>query len=65
MEQVEGELREVEEVQRLRGGVGDVLKKWQNEGDIAGDGKKVATQIFGSLRTLAGFAFDVIENQSL
>jgi len=29
------------------------------------DGTKVAGQIFASLRTLAGFAFDAIERQDL
>lgn len=62
---VEEELREVEEVQRLRGGVGSVLQKWQSEGDAAVEGKKVAEQIFGGLRTLGGFAFDVIEKQEI
>jgi len=65
MGQVEGELREVEEVQRLRGGVGDVLKKWQGEGDTEKEGKKVAVQIFASLRTLAEFAFNAIERQTI
>jgi hypothetical protein len=65
MGQVEEELREVEEVQRLRGGVGEALQKWQSEGHAAIDGEKIALQIFKGLKTLAGFAFDVIENQDL
>lgn len=63
--QVELELREVEEVQRLRGGVGKALQKWQSEGNSATDGRKIASQIFTGLRTLAGFAFEVIEKQRL
>ncbi|TVY48786.1 SET domain and MYND-type zinc finger protein [Lachnellula occidentalis] len=65
MGQVELELREVEEVQRLRGGVGKELQKWQSEGNVSTDGRKIASQIFTGLRTLAGFAFEVIEKQNL
>ncbi|TVY18552.1 SET domain and MYND-type zinc finger protein 6 [Lachnellula arida] len=63
--QVELELREVEEVQRLRGGVGKALQEWQSEGNGAADGRKIASQIFTGLRTLAGFAFEVIEKKNL
>ncbi|KAF4636889.1 hypothetical protein G7Y89_g1188 [Cudoniella acicularis] len=63
--QVEEELREAEEVQRLRGGVGEKLKKWQSDSDAKSDGGKIASQIFEGLRTLAGYAFTVMEKQTL
>lgn len=64
MRQVRQELMEVEEVQKQRDNVGVVLKKWEEEGDNAGDGRNVAGQIFEGLRGLSGYAFDALEGRN-
>lgn len=60
--QVEEEMREVEEVQRLRGGTGEILRQWQSGRSHSGEeGILIVKRIFDGLKTLAGFAFAVIE----
>ncbi|KAH7397999.1 hypothetical protein BKA64DRAFT_745539 [Cadophora sp. MPI-SDFR-AT-0126] len=51
--EVEGEIRDVEEVQRVRGGNGEVLRMWMGDGrDVRG--RKEAERVGGWLRGLAG-----------
>ncbi|RDL38590.1 SET protein [Venustampulla echinocandica] len=63
--QVQEEIREVEEVQRLRGRTGEILRRWQSGRDSGKEGILIAKRIFDGLKTLAGFAFTVIEIQTL
>jgi SET and MYND domain-containing protein len=64
LKEVEGELREVEEVQRLRGDVGTRLRQWMVSenlpGEAKGEGKAKAEQIFLSLRKLSECAWEII-----
>lgn len=59
---VEQELREVEEVQRLRGDAGERLKQWGAQGDAAVEGREYAKKVFLGLRKLGGerCAFEVL-----
>lgn len=58
MKEVEGELNDVEEIQRARGEVGGRLALWAKEDDIAG--RREARRIFGGLRRLAECVGDII-----
>ncbi|KAH8674537.1 hypothetical protein BGZ60DRAFT_429534 [Tricladium varicosporioides] len=65
VKQVEEELKETEEVQRLRGGAGKVLQEWQSNGATSIYGVEIAARNFDNLKNLAGFAMEVVEKQSL
>ncbi|KAH9214512.1 hypothetical protein DL95DRAFT_365646 [Leptodontidium sp. 2 PMI_412] len=53
MQEVEAEIREVEEVQRLRGPAGERLRRWM--GDVENlEGTREAERVGGGLRVLAG-----------
>lgn len=53
MKEIEAEIRDVEEVQRLRGKTGKVLKRWMGDaGDL--EGREEVERVCGGLRALAG-----------
>ena len=53
MKEIESEVRDVEEVQSLRGKTGEVLRRWMGDaGDL--EGRKEAERVCGGLRALAG-----------
>jgi SET and MYND domain-containing protein len=60
---VETELREVEEVQRLRVEVGGRLRKWMSDADIP-EGKKEAKRILEALKNLSEFAWEILRPNS-
>jgi hypothetical protein len=65
MQEVEAELRDVEEVQRLRGEVGTRLRQWMvsenlSEGGAKGKGREEAEEIFLNLRKLSECAWEII-----
>jgi hypothetical protein len=62
--EVEGELREVMEVQRLRGDVGDKLMLWGRE-EHEVEGREYARKLFEGLRALGGCAFAVSETTTV
>ncbi|KAH7354718.1 hypothetical protein BKA65DRAFT_394507 [Rhexocercosporidium sp. MPI-PUGE-AT-0058] len=51
--EVEAEIREVEEVQRLRGPTGERLRRWMGDLDSA-EGRREAERVCGGLRMLVG-----------
>jgi hypothetical protein len=59
--QVEEEIREVEEVQRMRGNVGVQMKRWGEVNDEVEEGREYARKVFDGLRTLGECFFDLIE----
>ncbi|CAL3966264.1 unnamed protein product [Diplocarpon coronariae] len=59
MKEVDQEIKEVEEVQRLRGPVGGNLRRWMVDVEDA-EGRKKAEICFGGLRRLAGLAGKVM-----
>lgn len=56
MKEVETELRDVEDVQKVRGNAGSELRKWMLDDERAVEGRKMAELLFGGLEHLAGFA---------
>jgi len=65
LKEVESELRDVEEVQRLRGEVGTRLRQWivsenLSEGGAKGKGREEAEEIFLNLRKLSECAWEII-----
>lgn len=53
VKEIESEVRDVEEVQSLRGKTGEVLRRWMGDaGDL--EGRKEAERVCGGLRALAG-----------
>jgi hypothetical protein len=64
LKEVESELRDVEEMQRLRGEFGTRLRQWMVSenlsGGAKGEGEAEAKQIFLSLRKLSECAWDII-----
>ena len=53
LKEIEAEIRDVEEVQRLRGKTGEVLRRWMGEaGDL--EGRKEAERVIREVRGLAG-----------
>jgi len=63
MKGVETELREVEEVQKLRGEVGGRLRKWMGDADML-EGEKEAIIILEDLKTLSGCAWEILHQNS-
>jgi SET and MYND domain-containing protein len=63
MKGVETELRDVEEVQRLRGEVGGRLRKWMGDAEIS-EGKKEAKRILEVLKNLSEFAWEIFHPSS-
>jgi hypothetical protein len=59
MREVEAELRDVEEVQRLRGEVGTRLRNWMGD-EGSTEGKKEARRIFEGLRRLSEFVHEIL-----
>lgn len=60
MKEVGEELREVEQVQRQRGLVGQGLKEWMVDDDL--EGREYAKKIFEGLRELATFGDEVVHS---
>jgi hypothetical protein len=63
MKGVETELRDVEEVQRLRGQVGGHLRKWMGDTDIP-EGKKEAKRTLEALKKLSECAWEILHLNS-
>ncbi len=59
MKEVENELRDVEEVQRLRGEVGGRLLKWMSDANSP-DGEKEARRILETLKKLSECAWEIL-----
>ncbi|KAI9052802.1 hypothetical protein LZ554_003075 [Drepanopeziza brunnea f. sp. 'monogermtubi'] len=59
--EVEQEIEEVEEVQKMRGPIGDSLKKWMEDVEDA-EGSKQAGKCFAGLRALAGLSEKVFKS---
>ena len=65
MKEVEKEMEEVMEVQRLRGDVGMKLMLWRRDGDEALEGRQYARKVFDGLRALGECVFTVIEKTNV
>lgn len=63
MEQVAEELKEVEEVQRLRGQSGAAIRAWQSGSEA--EGVAIVEKSFNCLRSLAEFAPEVVKKQEV
>jgi SET and MYND domain-containing protein len=61
MKEVGEELREVEEIQRQRGLVGQRLKEWMVDDDL--EGREYAKKIFEGLRELAIFGTEIVHSK--
>ncbi len=59
IKEIEHEIKEVEEVQRLRGPVGEKLRKWMGNVEDP-DGRKEAEKCFDDLRALSGLIWKAI-----
>ena len=71
---VETELREVEDVQKLRGGVGSKLREWMLNpdtiekgleivsGDLRQEGKEVASEAFQRLNRLSSCVWEILSS---
>ena len=59
--EMHSELNEVEGIQKQRGAVGKLLKRWQEEGTDCAEGVRIAEKLFADLRSIADCAERYLE----